>query len=79
MNNDVFICHRSEGTGGIFANWLYKELNEVDSLDIFFSPLTVNHGCNYMETIDNALKITRVFILVLSPHFFKTVYMKMML
>lgn len=71
MNNDVFICHRSEGTGGIFANWLYKELNEVDSLDIFFSPLTVNHGCNYMETIDNALKITRVFILVLSPHFFK--------
>lgn len=71
MNCDVFICHRSEGPSGIFANWLYKELKDIDYLDIFFSPLTVNHGCNFIETIDKAIKLTHVFILVLSPNFFK--------
>lgn len=71
MNCDVFICHRSEGPSGLFANWLYKELKDIDYLDIFFSPLTVNHGYNFIEPIDKALESTHVFILVLSPNFFK--------
>lgn len=70
MNCDVFICHRGEGPSGIFANWLYKELMDIDYLDIFFSPLTINHGCNFIEPIDKALESTHVFILVLSPNFF---------
>lgn len=71
MNCDVFICHRGEGPSGIFANWLYKELKDIDYLDIFFSPRTVNHGHNFIKPIDEALESTHVFILVLSPTFFE--------
>lgn len=71
MNCDVFICHRSEEPGGLFANWLYKELKDIGYLDIFYSPFTVNHGYNFLEPIDEVLKSTHVFILVLSPNFFR--------
>lgn len=70
MIYDVFICHRGEGQGGVFANWLYDELKVLDFLNIFFSPQAVSPGHNFIKSINEALETSHVIILILSKNFF---------